>query len=684
MLSHASPTCGEAPRFSRQSLPMNTRPDDASVLQSSLPPAVPDFVGRADLLADLHHRFTESRSPLHRVQAIHGLGGVGKTQAAVEYARRHANEYSLVCWVRADSPEAITLSYGDLAMRLGRHVSFDAAPEAVRDLVATLLEPHRWLMIFDDAPGARLLQPLMIDPNRAGAPGGHVLITSRNTHWAGVADPQPLSVLSRAESMLLLRRRSARSADDDAIVDRLAQALGDLPLALTQAAALIRQTHISFADYLTRFESQWASMLLQGARPVDDYPQSVAMAWGLSFKALTATSPIAAELLNFAAFLNPDRIVIAVLQRHLASLPPRLRPLAADPVVMSAALEALLQYSLVDSGNGEFSLHRLVAMVTRDRLDESQQVAWCTTAINFLADSFTFDSGNVASWANCGDLLPHVVDATQHAERLAVLPDRTATLLNDAGRYLLKKAQYVDAKRLFARAMALCSNKFGSNHPRLSAIANNLGRAHENLGDDALALQYFGQALTLDEAAYGHAHPHVAEVINNYGICMVKRGDRDMARQQFQWAAQVYEAHYGSDHPKLAHILNNLGYALKSIGDNEGAQINLLRALTIAELSVGPEHPTTARILYNLASVLRSTQQLPAAREYLERALMVDQNALGPNHPDVGVDCAALAELLGLMRDPAAAAYQQRAQRIQAITRPTLVRAEQPTLVAAG
>jgi hypothetical protein len=249
-----------------------------------LPAPVPDFVGRDDLLADLHRRLTEGRSSLHRVQTIHGLGGVGKTQAAVEYARRHAAEYSLICWVRADSPESVAISYAKLASRLGRHVSQDAPPDAVREVVMALLEPHRWLMIFDGAGDAGSLAPLLIDPNRGdrggGAPGGHVLITSRSPRWENVAESQPLDVLARAESMLLLRRRSGRNADDDAIVDRLAHALGDLPLALAQAAALIRQMHISFADYLTRFESQWASMLMQGARPADEYPQSVAMTWG--------------------------------------------------------------------------------------------------------------------------------------------------------------------------------------------------------------------------------------------------------------------------------------------------------------------------------------------------------------------------------------------------------------------
>ncbi len=616
----------------------------------------PNFVGREELLSDVQKQMLAGQ----RVQAIHGLGGIGKSQTAAEFAYRHRDDYSVVWWIRGETQTLIATAYSKLAIRMGRHLSVDAPPNLVRDTVDALLQKRSALLIFDGVPDAETLRPFLLPQAKA-----HILITSRNANWAGVAVDQPMRVLDRTESVAFLRKRTRRSETDE-IADKLASALGDLPLALEQAAATIKQSDISFSDYLRKFETEWAELLLQHHRS-PDYPYSVAMTWGLAFNAVDSASPAAADLLNLCSFLCPDRVTLKMLRDGQENLPTSIRQIAADASRWNSAIAPLLDYSLIDIDEQNFSIHRLVATVTRDRLDEQQQWSWCAAAVRFLGRSFSFNSADVASWANCGELLPHVLEATAHADRLNVSLDDAAELLNDAGRYLLKKAQYADAKSALDRAMGIYVRRYGDGHPKVSAIANNLGRAHRSLGDDNTALQYFGQALAIDEAAYGHAHPHVAEVINNYGICMQKKGDRQMARQQFEWAAQVYEANHGPDHPKLAHILNNLGYALKSLGETEAARPHLLRAMTIAEKTVGPDHPTTARILYNLASVLRENAQYSVARDYLERALRIDQNTLGPEHPTVADDCEALSDLLMQMAQPQAAEeYRNRAARIVA------------------
>ncbi|HSV14922.1 MAG TPA: FxSxx-COOH system tetratricopeptide repeat protein, partial [Tepidisphaeraceae bacterium] len=568
-------------------------------------------------------------------------------------------DYSVVWWIRADSAASIAHSFLSLSARLGKQLSQDAPATLIIDSLKQLLARRDWLMIFDNASGADAIRPFII-----GEGNGHVLITSRNPNWAGVAVSQPLKVMTRDESIEFLMRRTRRSETRDA-ADKLANALGDLPLALEQAAATIEQTGVTFADYLRRFETEWADLLQEGVKPVD-YPHTVAMTWGLAFNAVETASAAAAELLNLCAFLCPDRITRKMLWEGEEHLPPRLRKFT-DPLRLEDAISPLRNYSLVDADDRNISMHRLVATITRDRLDEERQIVWCNAAIEFLSGMFQFDSANVDSWAKCGELLPHVMDASSHADRLKVAPDITSELLNDAGRYLLKRGQYADAKAALDKALAICSRRYGTGHPKISSITNNLGRVHQNLGDDAAAIQCFEHALSIDEATYGHSHPHVAEVINNYGICLQKKGDSELARQQFEWAAQVYETHYGPDHAKLAHILNNLGYVLMASGNIESAHPHITRALEIAEKTVGPSHPTTARILYNLATVYRVTNQLPAAKEHLERALRIDETVLGPNHPDVANDCIAMSELLNKMGQAAMAnAYYERATQIRA------------------
>jgi tetratricopeptide (TPR) repeat protein len=615
----------------------------------------PNFTGRTEILEELRQRMADGQ----RVQVIHGLGGIGKSQTSVEYAYLYRNDYAIVWWLRADTPTSISAAYSRLAARLGKHLSVDAPPNQVRDALDALLDKKDALLLFDGAASPEAIRPFLLKNKST-----HVLINSRNASWPGVAFSQALKVFRRDESMAFLRRRTD-SKDSDATVNRLANALGDLPLALEQAAACINQSGVSFSDYLTQFETQWAEMLLEGHRP-PDYPYSVAMTWGLAFNAVEKASPSAAELLNLCSYLCADRVTLKILREGQEFLPERLQTLATEIIRWNEAIAPLLDYSLVDADDQNFTVHRLVATVTRDRLDEKLQKSWCGAAIRFLLGSFSFNSAEVASWARCGELLPHIIEATMHADRLKVAPSETTSLLNDAGRYLLKRGQYAEAKAVLDRALDVGTRHYGDGHKKLSAIANNLGRAHNNLGDQTAALQYFSQALSIDQAAYGNAHPHVAEVINNFGITLQKTGDRQTARQQFEWAAGIYEAHHGADHPKLAHILNNLGYAMISIGDIEAARPHLQRALAISEKTFGPEHPTTARILFNLAEVSRSTGQLGPAKEYLERALHIDESTLGPTHPDVASDCTSLADVLDqLGQRDAARNNRERAARIE-------------------
>ncbi len=603
------------------------------------------FVGRDDLLTEVHKRMAGG----DRVQVLLGLGGIGKTQAAVEYAYRFKADYALVWWVSAQGESSILLAYEKLADRLGQRLSPRSSPAVAVEMLDALLAGRRYLLVYDGADDARSLQPLL-----PTVTGGHVLITSRQPGWDGVAHARPMRVMSRDESVAFLRKRTG--SHDVRDVEKVAATLGDLPLAMEQASAVIAQGGLSFTDYLRRFETQWASMLGEGLRPVD-YPRSVAMTWSLAFDGVEKALPVAADLLHFASFVNSDRVTLQLLRDGAGSLFAGLRGLADDPRLWDAAVATLRSFSLVEAEEGRaFGMHRLVAAVTRDRLSESAQRGWCMSAVEMLAGLFKFDSGNIASWAPCAALLPHVVEATGHAERLGVATQEGVELLNDAGRYLLRRAQFTEARGLLERALRLCDQLVGPTDPKRSSITNNLGRVHDHLGENDRAIELYSQAIAIDTATYGDSHPHVAEVVNNYGVALVRKGDLETARKQFEWAARIYESHHGPDHPKMAQILNNLGHTLRGAKDRDVAHEKLRRALYIAEGSVGPRHPTTARILFNMADVYASEGHLTDAREHLERALSIDEAALGATHPTVASDCDSLATVLMAMGQPSLAA----------------------------
>jgi tetratricopeptide (TPR) repeat protein len=414
---------------------------------------------------------------------------------------------------------------------------------------------------------------------------------------------------------------------------------------MEQAAACIERTRIDFGGYLQRFETHWAELLGQ-VRPSGDYPDSVEMTWDISFRQLQEEAPRAAELLDLLSFLAPDAIPRDLLRNGAATLPESVASLLMNDLSLDEALAALRTFSLIDGDGRTIGVHRLVGALVRDRLTESERAAWAESVIKMIATAFRFDSADLASWDRCAELLPHALAAAWHAEANDAAPRATVQVLDDAGRYLIKRAQYVEAKGLFERALALAGRFYGETHPQVAAIANNLGRVHRQLGnlDDAKAC--FERSMLIDQQVYGEADPHMAAVFNNDGIVLQQSGDVEGARQQFEWALATYQSHYGHDHPKVASVINNLGYVLKGSGDLAGGEEHFRRALEIARASYGENHPNTASILVNLGVVQRIAGNLEHARANLERALEVIESVNGAMHPGVARACGHLGAVM--------------------------------------
>ncbi len=618
----------------------------------------PHFAGRDEDLNELHVSLG-SREPNKKVAAIHGLGGVGKTQVAVEYAYRFAKDFQIVWWLSADEPATLALMYSKLGQRLGMRFPDGAKLDDVRHHVRRVLNArHDWLLIFDNAAGPEDVQNYLPQER-----SGQVLITSRNPNWGSVARPLPLRGMKRADAVAFLLSRTGRQGRGDSAT-RLAMALGDLPLALEQAAACIEQTGISFNDYLSRFETHWAE-LLKDVKYAGDYPDSVAMTWELSFRQVQEDMPAAADLLSLCAFLHPDDISRALLREGAPRLPDDLARTILEMVSFDDAIASLRRYSLIDTSEKSFSIHRLVGALARDRLTEEERMSWATNAVNLVRGSFQFDSQDLGSWDKCAQLLPHALAAAGHAESLGAAPRTTVGVLEDAGRYLQKRAQYAEAKYVLERAMALCISFYGENHPRVAAVANNLGRVHNELGETADALACYERGLNIDRATYGDADVHVATIVNNYAVSLHSAGRVEEAKAQFEWALQVYELNYGKDHPKVASVVNNLGYVLHSAGDLEGASVLFQRSLEAAEAYYHPNHPIVGHILANLGLVARLRGSLTDSKGYLERAMAINENAFGPEHPAVARTAGHLGELyVALGQLASARVYFERALHI--------------------
>ncbi|MFB9682887.1 FxSxx-COOH system tetratricopeptide repeat protein [Amycolatopsis plumensis] len=380
--------------------------DEAPPVWGMIPPRNSNFTGRGELLDQLAKRL-EAGTTAVLPAALHGMGGIGKTQMAVEYIYRHLPDYDIVWWIQATQPTQIRKSLTELAQRLKLPNSDEAitAVPAVREALRRGRPHDRWLLVFDSAEDPDTVRAFFPQGGK-----GHILVTSRNPDWAGIARPLEVAVFRRAESKQLLGRRGP--VLDDADADRISSKLGDLPLAVEQAAAWLAETGMSATQYLELFDSKVAE-LLDTAAP-RDYELSVAAAWNVSFDELKTRSPAAHQLLQVCAFFAPEPIARSLFSGvRGVSVAPDLDAALRDPIRLARAVRDINRYGLakIDHRADTLLLHRLVQLVLRNRMDERHSIEIRHGAHQLLANLDPNDPASPRHWPRYQEILPHIYEA---------------------------------------------------------------------------------------------------------------------------------------------------------------------------------------------------------------------------------------------------------------------------------
>jgi tetratricopeptide (TPR) repeat protein len=628
---------GPAPRF----------PGTLSRIWNITRPRNPNFTGREAMLDDLSAALGSGR-PAALPQAISGLGGVGKTQLALEYAYRHATEYDVVWWLRAEEAPTLAADYAALAGPLALPEAGQSDQSVIVDAVRRWLEHNGgWLLIFDNA-----CEPNDVKGYLPVRGQGHVLITSRHTAWRGVARGVDVTVFTPDEATAFLLWRSGRDADTSNAAEKqaaadLAETLGYLPLALEQAAAYMDEVRIGPAAY-GRVYTAHAQELLARRSETADYPDSVATTWELAFQRVEAANPAAAALLNLCAFLAPDDIPRSLFITAAQELPEPLASAAADEFILNEAIVALRAYSLIIATDNSLGVHRLVQAVTAHRMDDGARRTWKSAAVAAVNNSFPDDSDDVRNWPTCAQLLPHALVVAMHEEDNTA-PETLARLLNQVGLYMGGRADFASARSCYERALRIDEAVYGPDHPDVATMANNLGMVLQDLGDLAGAKACYERALAIDEAVYGPDRPDVATTASNLGRVLQDLGDLARAKACYERALRIDEAVYGPDHPTVARDVNNLGGVLHALGDLAGAKARFERALVIDEAVYGPDHPNVARDVNNLGGMLQDLDDLVGAKVRYERALAIMTKFLGKDHPNTAIVRGNLTSVIAQM-----------------------------------
>jgi DNA-binding SARP family transcriptional activator len=683
-----------------------------TVLPTHLPPRNRSFVGRRGLLAAVDATLDDdTRRP--RAVALTGLGGVGKTELALELAHLRHRHGRVAWWISAEDPAGTATGLAALAAALGI-APFERREDARAALWAQLDRTPGWLLVYDNAD-----EPAQLEPFLPAARHGDVIITSRNPAWRRIAHPVAIGPLARGESLAYV---ATRTGDRPVEADTLAELLGDLPLALEQACAYIEQTRMSLPDYVDLFRRHRDGLLL---RDVEGSGRTVATTWGLAFDRLAARAPRAAELLETIAFLAPDAISVATLGRF-----------QPGELELQDALRELLRLSLIDREAETVRVHRLVQDVVRARMtDTARRDRLVAVTRACVAQS--------VDWVEHGRDVPddqaaHLVSLAGHGESLGTEPDGLVETLERVAGRQAERALYPAAEHVLRAALRLHAAGAARDDSAVRGrLTCALGQVLDTAGRLAPALELHREAVALLEATdrpgdavLAHAYNRLGHVLNcaddaaaaivahrqaldvlhragrtdlepevliDLGYTLWSTGALDAAGEAFRTGRAMLEeqdrsdergwahatgglgmveqdagrldaavAHHraaiaaftqvgGADHPDTAQAFDKLGYALRLQGDVEGALDAHRRGVGLLERVLGPDDSRVAMALTNLGLALADAGTPEKAVEVQTRAREIFRRTLGPAHFSTRLAGERLADALAAAGRPARA-----------------------------
>lgn len=679
------------PAAKRESLP-------APPCRLPYPPLGELFIGRDTFLTEIRARLERAqREGAWPRQVVHGLGGLGKTRLAVEYAWRYRDRYAAVLMISGESGQTLDHDLASLTGVLRIPCDPDAPePQRTRLALDWLREHPGWLLVIDnvdteqarDAVAARLPEWT----------AGHVLITARVADWPREVETLDLHVLSPDDAARFLldatAGRRTQHPDDAQIAHALANdELGALCLALEQAAAYITKLQIPLAEYRRR----WATNAKDVRRRADkalmryheekDVSLSVATTWQTTVDQLR---PGARTLLEMVCWLASDPLPMGLFEHD--AMTAAFDALGAADDDLEESLAELRSYSLLsrrESGPLELAgrVHRLVQLVTRDSLATERRERTLRATIAAVTAYADPAEESQASLARLDALDPHILSLIAHADA-ARISDGVPGLLRARGSLLGDRARYADSIAVFQRAITIDEAAGGPDHADVAADLSGMASSLAEMGRFGEAESRHRRALAIDETRFGPDHPRVAKDLESIGVLLQAEGRYADAEPLIQRALAIYESRLGPDHPSVADALSalarghaharnpaeaerllrralaiderhygsddigivttsgNLAHVLQEQGALEEAEMLCRRAAAISERVAGPDHPYHAMQLSSLAQVLSSSRRYDEAETVLRRAIAIDERALGPENRMLAPFCNQLGLLL--------------------------------------
>ncbi|QGA15967.1 hypothetical protein EYB26_003634 [Talaromyces marneffei] len=617
------------------------------------------FVGREDIIMSIRNALQGRTGQTSKCAALVGLGGVGKSQIAIEYTYRvrESAPNTSTFWVHASNATRFEQGYRDIAAA-AKIPGHDDPRCNILELVKKWLYDEtngNWLMILDNADDIDTFfnifgENMPLVDYLPHVSHGSILVTSRNQTVArNIVGPRgqviPVKPMSTNEAITLLKTRIPVDQSCETEAKLLVDALECIPLAIAQAGAYIlnRSPQTSLSTYLQLFqqsESNQEHLLnyndAHDLRRDRSIRHPVITTWQISFDQIRRICPKATDLLALMSMFDRQGIPTQLLSDGM------------DQLQFEDAMAPLISFSLVrvEFGGQSFDLHRLVQLSARQWL-KKQGLLHHLAKKSVQVMKAIFPSGDYETSASCQMLLPHLKETIRFTERLDDDDHlNVSTITNRCGWYLYLMGKFEEAEAMHRRALVGREKVLGAEHPDTLSSVGYLGLVLESQGKYEEAEAMHRRALASREKVLGAEHPDTLISVSYLGLVLESQGKYEEAEAMHQRALTGSEKALGAEHPHTLTSVSNLGLVLQSQGKYEEAEAMHQQALTGREKVLGAEHPDTLTSVSNLGLVLRRQGKYEEAEAMHRRALTGSEKALGAEHPDTLTSVSNLGSAL--------------------------------------
>jgi tetratricopeptide (TPR) repeat protein len=637
-----------------------------------------DFIDRGTILDDLQ----DINSPSGSCVALFGLGGVGKSQLAIEYTYRvRESSHLSVFWVHSGTQARFKEGYQRIA-GLVKMDGWDNPRLDTLQLVYDWLckrENGKWAMVIDNADDDTVFFDRTTKAFSEYIPqseNGRILITSRNRDLAYKLTGNHRSIIevkpmNESDAMSLLGKKLGPDIGRDN-APGLLNALDYMPLAITQAAAYIQQRapRMSIKQYLEVFRkserdrSRLLTKDLGDARRDGRASNSIIMTWQTSFEHIKSHMPTAASLLSLMCLFDRQEIPDALLQGHYTD---------KDDADFEDDMQILTSYALVEaSSEGNFEMHRLVQTSTRKWLEVNNQLEyWKEVYTRTLNEKFS-DYGE--NYSICKVAIPHVQAAINCRPSSRISLEMWAALLHSAGDFLIQLGQYElsekvtltsldtrqrllgpehpnslhtmnqhamilqmrgnyeEAEEVYQHLLATRKRLLGVEHTETLISMNNLASVYGDIGQLEKSEELNAEVIELSKKALGPEHSNTFATMNNQMCVYIKQGRYEDAVQLGREVVEKRNKFLGPHHWETVMSKGNLAEALTRLGKLDEAEVFIVEVLERSR-DIWGDHPATFVAMSSLSEVYRMQKKWKDAQGLALQVRDLNAQWLGPDHP---------------------------------------------------